>query len=88
MSLHDSELQARVVLAIKAAARGPLPEPVEGRHSLISDLKFDSLTMSLLSLELENQLDAVVILDEWIGGTMDLDALTVDSLCQYLRAKL
>ena len=85
------ELQTRdsvligVIAAIRAAAKGPMPEEIEPRHGFIDDLGFDSMSVALLALALEDQFDRAILLDGWIARYSDPAALTVASLCEYLR---
>ena len=74
-----------VLAAIKTAAGGGLPTPIEPGHSLVLHLGFYSMKMSLLSLALETELGCAIVLDEWIGSHSDPNELTVGSLCRYLQ---
>ena len=74
-----------VLGALHVAARGGLPTPIEPGHSLVLDLGFDSMKMSLLSLALESEIGCPIVLDEWIGAHNDPKDLTVASLCRFLQ---
>jgi acyl carrier protein len=74
-----------VLAALDSAARGSLPNPVVPEHSLVVDLGFDSMKMSLLSLALETELGCAIVLDEWIGSHSDPNELTIGSLCRFLQ---
>lgn len=74
-----------VLAAVDSAARGGLPNPVVPEHSLVLDLGFDSMKMSLLSLALETELGCAIVLDEWIGSHSDPNELTIGSLCRFLQ---
>ena len=78
----------RVVAAIRAASKAPLPAHIEPHHSFVLDLGFDSMSMAFLGLALEDQFNCVVLLDSWIGQHSEPAALTVASLCDYLQASL
>ncbi len=71
--------------AIRAAAPGKLPEKLEPAHSFLEDLGFDSLTLSVLTLELEALLGRPVLLNRWVERAPSPSQLTVASLCEYLE---
>jgi acyl carrier protein len=77
-----------VVAAMRVAARNPLPADLNEKQSLIFDLGFDSLAMTRLGLALEEQFGQAVLLDGWISSESDPAALTVGSLCEFLRARI
>ena len=51
---------------------------------LVDDLGFDSLRMATLSVALEEEFDAAILLNDWIGMADDPASLTVQSLVDYL----
>jgi acyl carrier protein len=71
--------------AILHAASHDLPSSIEPQHSLIEDLGYDSLTISVLALELESRLGRPVLLSRWVEAVDDPSGLTVQSLCEYLE---
>lgn len=77
---------AIVESAIRAAAPNELPERIERSHSFLEDLGFDSLTISVLTLELEDQIGEPILLNRWVEHASNPDDLTVGSLCEYLEA--
>jgi acyl carrier protein len=52
--------------------------------SLVFDLGFDSMRMAMLSIALEVEFGAVILLNDWISSVDDLDQLTVESLVGYV----
>ncbi|MFU8804739.1 MAG: acyl carrier protein [Bradymonadaceae bacterium] len=74
--------------AIEAAANFDLPEPVRPEHSLVDDLGFDSLTISVLALEIEERLGQPILLNRWVEGVQEPSELTVASLSSYLEELL
>jgi len=77
-----------VVAAVRAAAKAPLPDVIQPSHSFVLDLGFDSMSMAILGLTLEDEFHCVILLDAWIGQHADPAALTVASLCAYLQESL
>lgn len=71
--------------AIRAAAQNELPEKIEHDHSFLEDLGFDSLSLSVLTLELEALLGRPVLLNRWVERAQNPSQLTVASLCEYLE---
>jgi acyl carrier protein len=86
--IPSSDYLARVTAAIRRAARVPLPPTLEEGHSFISDLGFDSMTMALLSLGLEEEFGFPIMLDGWLRSQPDPEALTIGALCDFLRSSL
>ena len=84
----DDAIMPGVVAAIRAAAKGALPEHVRAEHSFLLDLGFDSMSIAVLGLALEDQFDRAVLLDGWIAQHSEPAQLTVGSLCDYLRSSL
>lgn len=84
----SSDYLARVSAAIRRAARVPLPEVLNESHSFISNLGFDSMTMALLSLGLEEEFGFPIMLDGWLRSQPDPEALTIGALCDFLRSRL
>lgn len=70
--------------AIRAAASTPLPETIREDHSFLLDLGFDSLTITVLTLELEGYVGQPVLLNRWVESASNPTDLTVGSLCDYL----
>lgn len=83
----DPVFQA-VLRATRATAQNPLPDRIEERHSFLGDLAFDSMALTTLALALEDELGIVVLLDAWVRRHSSPMALTVGSLCEYLRTTL
>lgn len=81
----SGEVFAMVREAIEDAANFELPGPVRPKDSLVNDLGFDSLTISLLALELEQRLGRPILLNRWVEGVNRPAQLTVASLCDYLQ---
>jgi 7-keto-8-aminopelargonate synthetase-like enzyme/acyl carrier protein len=74
-----------VISAIRGAARTPLPDKILETHSIVVDLGFDSLAILRLGLTLEEQFGHPISLDDWLSSQSDAAALTVGSLCNFLR---
>jgi len=51
---------------------------------LVLDLGFDSLRIATLSIAIEEEFGAVILLNEWLSSVDDPDRLTVGSLANYL----
>lgn len=73
-----------VIAAIRKAAKGPLPEHIELEHRFINDLYFDSMSVALLGLGLEDEFNQAILLTGWISRHTEPSSLTVASLCAYL----
>jgi acyl carrier protein len=71
--------------AIRAAAQNELPDRIQSHHSFLEDLGFDSLSLSVLTLELEALLGRPVLLNRWVERASSPSKLTVESLCEYLE---
>jgi acyl carrier protein len=87
-SRPSSPFLSGVVAAVRAAAKAPLPDVIQPSHSFVLDLGFDSMSMAILGLTLEDEFHCVILLDAWIGQHADPAALTVASLCAYLQESL
>lgn len=74
-----------VVRAVRATAKNPLPEQVSPEHGFLTDLGFDSMTLALLALALEDELECSVLLDGWVSEHADPALLTVGSLASHLQ---
>ena len=81
--LGDHEERAR--RALRAASKDTLPPAIEPHHSVVLDLGFDSLKIAMLALALEEEFGCPMMLDEWIRLHRSPGALTVASLCDFLR---
>lgn len=79
-----NELFPQVVAAVRAAARHRLPEKILPDHGFVTDLGFDSMSIALLALSLEDELGRAVLLDDWIATHTDPQSMTVESLCNYV----
>jgi acyl carrier protein len=77
-----------VVAAVRATAKGTLPADIEPNQSFLLDLGFDSMSIAVLGLALEDQFHQAVLLDGWIAQHSEPAELTVGSLCDYLRSAL
>lgn len=78
------DVMVMIVRAIRAAAPGELPDEIEPGHTFLEDLGFDSLTLSVLTLELEEELGRPVLLNRWVERAQSPSGLTVASLRDYL----
>lgn len=87
-SRPSSPFLSGVVAAVRAATKAPLPDVIQPSHSFVLDLGFDSMSMAILGLTLEDEFHCVILLDVWIGQHADPAALTVASLCAYLQESL
>jgi acyl carrier protein len=76
------------VLAAIRHVDDTVPLPIDRTDSLVLNLGFDSMKMTLLSLALENELGRAIALDGWIASHADPNELTVGSLCSYLELTL
>jgi acyl carrier protein len=79
---------AGVVAAVRSTAKGQLPQSVEPHHCFLTDLGFDSMSIALLALALEDQFESAILLDGWIAQCSDPATLTVQSLCDYVHGVL
>ena len=75
----------KVSAAIRAASQRELPEAIAREHSLVADLSFDSMSMALLGLALEDEFHYPILLNDWIAQHTDPESLSVGSLCDYLN---
>ena len=78
----------RVVAAIRSTLKGPLPAAILPNHSFVVDLGFDSMSVALLGLALEDQFNCAILLDGWIAEHNHPAALSVQSLCEYVARSL
>jgi acyl carrier protein len=85
---NEGAIFSSVVRAIQATARNPLPEKVSADHSFVLDLGFDSMTIAILSVALEDEFNTTILLDRWIGKHSDPASMTVASLCRHLEETL
>jgi acyl carrier protein len=79
---------AGVVAAIRKTLKGPAPPRIELHHSFVQDLGFDSMSIALLGLALEDQFGRAILLDGWIAQHSHPASLTVQSLCAYVDSAL
>jgi acyl carrier protein len=85
VEVHRSDPILRsVIAAIGSAAKGPMPQQIEPQQSFINDLGFDSMSLALLALALEDEFDQPILLHDWIARHADFTTLTVASLCAFL----
>ena len=77
-------LRSTVEEAIQAAANNELPSSISKSHSFLDDLGFDSLTLSVLTLELEDRMGRPIVLNRWVERASSPSELTVGSLLDYL----
>ena len=77
-----------IVRAISATLKGRAPSSVSLDQSFVQDLGFDSMSIALLALALEDQFDCTILLDGWIAQHSHPSALTVGSLCDYVTRAL
>jgi acyl carrier protein len=85
---NDDRILEGVLKAIRATARNPLPDVVTSEHSFVLDLGFDSMSIAILSVALEDEFDTAILLDGWIGQHRDPASMTVESLCRHLEEAL
>ena len=83
-----SDNMRRVLVAIRNAAEGDVPQQIGADDSLVLHLGFDSVKMALLSLSLEREFGFALALDGWIASHPDPYDLTVRSLCDYVEEGL
>lgn len=87
-SLTSDHIQRSVVSAIRRTARNALPSEIKADHSFVSDLDFDSMSISLLGLALEDEFNCAILLSGWVERHSQTTSLTVGSLCEYLAEVL
>jgi acyl carrier protein len=74
--------------AIRKAASSALPPEITESQSFVFELGFDSLAMARLALALEEELGFAIVLDPWMSSESDPSALTVGSLCEFVRSRM
>ena len=74
-----------VLAAVRATAKGALPADIQAHHSFLLDLGFDSMSIAVLGLALEDQFHRAILLDGWIAQHTEPSELTIGSLCTYLQ---
>lgn len=84
----SERIERSVVSAIRKTAKNALPDVIKGEHSFISDLDFDSMSVSLLGLALEDEFGCAILLSGWVERHSHPESLTVRSLCEYLSEVL
>jgi len=77
----------KVLRAVAHSAKRGTRTPAENHH-MVEDLGFDSLRMATLSIALEEEFDAPVLLNDWIASSEDRSRLTVSSLADYVMGLL
>ena len=87
-SLTSEHIQNSVVSAVRKTAKNALPNSILPEHSFISDLDFDSMSISLLGLALEDEFGCAILLSGWVERQSQPADLTVGSLCAYLAEVL
>jgi acyl carrier protein len=88
LSPTSDRIERSVVSAIRKTAKNALPDVIAGEHSFISDLDFDSMSISLLGLALEDEFGCAILLSGWVERHSHPESLTVRSLCEYLAEVL
>ena len=78
----------QVSRAIRNASSSALPPELTETQSFVFDLGFDSLAMARLALALEEELGFAIVLDPWLSSESDPSALTVRSLCEFVRLRM
>ncbi len=79
--------RAVVFAKVRSALRQVLENPtadVQPQHRLVDDLGVDSMKVASLTIALEDELDDVLLLNDWIAGARNPSELTVESLVAYL----
>jgi acyl carrier protein len=87
-SLTSEHIQNSVVSAIRKTAKNALPDAILPEHSFVSDLDFDSMSISLLGLALEDEFGCAILLSGWVERQSQPADLTVGSLVAYLTEVL
>jgi acyl carrier protein len=87
-SLTSDHIEQKVVAAIRKTAKNALPSEISRDHSFLSDLDFDSMSISMLGLALEDEFDCAILLSGWVEKHSETTSLTVRSLCEYLAEVL
>jgi hypothetical protein len=85
---HAAGIHERLVDAIRASSRAPLPTRIEPHHRFVDDLGFDSLGIVTLSIAIEDRFGRPVLLDGWIGSVSSPSGLTVESLGRWIAESL
>ena len=86
--LTSDHIEQRVVSAIRKTARNALPSQISAHHSFVQDLDFDSISISMLGLALEDEFHCAILLSGWVERHSETASLTVGSLCDYLAEVL
>ena len=75
-----------VLAKVSAAVRSVLEDDVAVRPGdhLVDDLGFDSAAMASLTIALEDEFDAMLLLSDWIASASSPSDLTVESLVDYV----
>ena len=87
-SRTSDHIEHKVIAAIRKTAKNALPGEISPQHSFISDLDFDSMSISMLGLSLEDEFGCAILLSGWVERHAETSALTVRSLCEYLAEVL
>ena len=85
--MERSAVEQRVLRAVSQSCES-VGRAVRPADRLVDDLGFDSLRMATLSVALEEEFDAAILLNDWIGGADDPSSLTVKSLVDHLQRAL
>lgn len=78
--------RASVETTVKKAVQKTAPRNrrVEPRHTLVTELGFDSLRLVTLSLALEETFEQPLLLNDWLACASDPSELTVASLSDFI----
>jgi len=86
--LTSEYIERSVISAIRKTAKNALPSVITGDHAFVSDLDFDSMSISMLGLALEDEFDCAILMSGWVERHSQTTSLTVRSLCEYLEEVL
>lgn len=86
--LTSEHIERSVISAIRRTAKNPLPGEITGDHAFVTDLDFDSMSISMLGLALEDEFDCAILMSGWVERHSETADLTVRSLCAYLEEVL
>ena len=78
----DTAVYEKTCAAIREAMQSA--RELAENDRLVFDLGFDSLRIATLSIAIEEEFGAVILLNEWLSSVDDPDRLTVGSLANYL----
>ena len=77
----------KVCAALRDAGEDPAM-PIRVEDHLVDDLGFDSTSIAVLTITLEDVFDEMLLLNEWIAAASSPSDLTVASLVDYVASVL